>query len=208
MHNKIRQGLSGLALAAVPWMFVGEAHAQIDNNNTDQRLMVCSAIANVRDRLACYESVAESIKAGDETDIEDIQSEVPDVVMETAPPPAVKRVPAMPPATESRSAPVADERADLPVVPEAVAPRARAPQSRDTGNGDLTGTSVVARVWENHDGRFTVKLDNGQYWRETEGTRVGIPEVGQAVKVTRSLFGSYRMKIDGIPRTAWVRPTD
>ncbi len=112
------------------------------------------------------------------------------------------------PKLETAAAPAA------PAAPAAVsqvsAPPADAEEFKENNvaGSDLTGGGVIVRVWERHDGRFTVKLNNGQHWRETEGTRVGIPDVGDEVTVSRGLFGSYRMKIDGIARVAWVRPDE
>ena len=140
------------------------------------------------------------------------------------PSPAATPTPVAEPVPESTPTPVAQpapERAPTEqVAPAAAAPapvsQMPAPQAdaeefkenNVAGTGDLTGGGIIVRVWERHDGRFTVKLNNGQYWRETEGTRVGIPDVGDEVTVSRGLFGSYRMKIDGISRVAWVRPDE
>jgi hypothetical protein len=68
-------------------------------------------------------------------------------------------------------------------------------------------TATIVRVWTMHDQRFSVELDNGQRWRETQGTRVGKPKEGALVTISSGSFGSYRMKIDGITRKAWVRRT-
>lgn len=113
--------------------------------------------------------------------------------------PAADVSPSVAAATGSAVSQAPAPQADAEVYKENVAP---------SNDGDLTGEGVIVRVWERHDGRFTVKLNNGQYWRETEGTRVGVPDVGDVVTVTRGLFGSYRMKIDGISRVAWVRPDE
>ena len=67
--------------------------------------------------------------------------------------------------------------------------------------------ATIVRVWMNHDQRFGVELDNGQKWREVQGTKVGKPKEGALVTISTGGFGGYRMKIDGIARKAWVRRT-
>ena len=65
--------------------------------------------------------------------------------------------------------------------------------------------ATIVKVTMHSDRRFSVQLDNGQVWRETQGTRVGVPKEGAVAVVTAGKFGGYRMKIDGIARQAWVR---
>lgn len=85
--------------------------------------------------------------------------------------------------------------------------------------------AMIVRSWRNNDGRFSVELDNGQVWRETQGSRVGgqvdndpvfgaprasragLPKVGGSVEVNAAKTGGYRMKIEGIRQTAFVRRT-
>lgn len=65
----------------------------------------------------------------------------------------------------------------------------------------------ITSVTKHHDGRFSVTLDNGQVWRETSGSRVGLPAQGSRVELKRGRFGGYRMNIDGLYQTAWVKRT-
>lgn len=208
-------------------LFCCSAIAQ-DATERDRQLLACDAIENVEQRLACFNEVVESLRPAPATtarETAEIAAPAPDAVPPTAPStmprPAVaettRTVPATQPTAMDTTEPVAATPAvkETPeqIIYEVKAPKP-APQARPTEpvrrtvKQDLTGSARIAQVWENLDGRFSVELDNGQVWRETEGTRVGMPERGAAVKVTRSLFGSYRMKIDGVPRVAWVRPID
>lgn len=191
-----------------------------DSTVTDQRLLACDAIENSAERLACFNEVVESLRsppaAKATADVVEAQPPAPgpEVRPESAPEPAARPDAAV----VSEAAPGAEPGKDNPasVTYEAQAPKAqpapvkpatRVTETRKT-TADLTGSAHIERVWQNLDGRFTVRLDNGQVWRETEGSRVGIPDAGASVKITRSLFGSYRMKIDGIPQLAWVRQTE
>lgn len=67
--------------------------------------------------------------------------------------------------------------------------------------------AMITSVTKHHDGRFSVTLDNGQIWRETSGSRVGLPAQGSRVELKRGRFGGYRMNIDGLYQTAWVKRT-
>ena len=85
--------------------------------------------------------------------------------------------------------------------------------------------ATIVRSWRNNDGRFSVELDNGQTWRETQGSRVagpsdnnlvwggrnasgaGLPREGRSVEVFEGRFGGYRMRIEGITQLAHVRRT-
>lgn len=69
-------------------------------------------------------------------------------------------------------------------------------------------SATIVRAWRNHDGRFSVELNNGQVWRETQGTRVGMPKEGKSVEIFEGRFGGYRMRIEDIRRIAWVRRTN
>ncbi len=68
-------------------------------------------------------------------------------------------------------------------------------------------SATIVRAWRNHDGRFSVELNNGQVWRETQGTRVGMPKEGRSVEIFEGRFGGYRMRIEDIRSIAWVRRT-
>jgi hypothetical protein len=86
--------------------------------------------------------------------------------------------------------------------------------------------ATVVRSWRHNDGRFSVELDNGQVWRETQGSRIsapldndqvfgaprsskaGLPKVGGTVDISEGRLGSYRMRIEGIRQTALVRRTN
>ncbi len=72
---------------------------------------------------------------------------------------------------------------------------------------DQVVVAKITSVTKHHDGRFSVTLDNGQIWRETSGSRVGLPAQGSRVELKRGRFGGYRMNIDGLYQTAWVKRT-
>jgi hypothetical protein len=68
--------------------------------------------------------------------------------------------------------------------------------------------ATIVKVRQHHDGRFSVELNNGQIWRETQGSKVRTPKAGQLVEVRKGKVGGYRMKIEGVPSLASVRLTN
>lgn len=190
------------------------------NTSTVDRLLACDAITHPGDRLACFDSIAEGTRQDRSATIlttrpseaPSASPDRPDVLNAPEAREVVDVVdddgedPAKPEAMQSRAASAGT--AD-PVEPETRSPRQTAAAVDPNGGSDedLTGRGVIVRVWQHHDGRFSVELDNGHVWRETEGTRVGTPKTGSGVAITRGRFGGFRMKIDGIRRQAWVRPT-
>lgn len=232
MHARpIRHPLQLALLCAT--LFSIAAFAQSDRD-LSERLLACDALQNAQDRLACFNRLVDGIKAppaelvrprngtSATTDVPSQTSPAPPSEPADplpAPAPAVDAGPSSAASEPERAATAAAPRAQpqptpagstqAPASAEAsAAPEAPVREEPSPRPAGLTGEAVIVRVWENYDGRFTVELDNGNVWRETQGTRVGIPEVGAKVEVTRSLFGAYRMKIDGIPRIAWIRQTD
>ena len=195
---------------ALLWVAATSVDAQ-NNAPTDERLLACDAIKDEAQRLACFNRVVEELRP------EVVEESPPDAApgsssrTRATPPVATKNAEDVDGLTPRRDQPVEVVRPAVAPANTTDSPPVAAAVDADRGDKrdiDLTGNGIIVGVWENYDGRFTVELNNGVLWRETEGTRVGIPEVGDGVTVTRGVFGSYRMKIDGIARVAWVRPTE
>ena len=204
------------------------------SSDTESRLLACGDIGNPRDRLACFDSVVESVRpmeglvldgaapphgaevaavgvAVSASGAVPVSSEpAPAAVSATAsepapnpaPGPAPRAVPG--PAAGAAVATTAPAAGAPPASPGTAAKAPEVDANEDT-EPEATGSAVITSVRENLDGRFTVELDNGEVWRETEGSRVGMPKEGASIRISRGAFGSYRMKIDGIPREARVR---
>ena len=67
--------------------------------------------------------------------------------------------------------------------------------------------AAVSASSTDHIGRFTVRLDNGQVWRQIDPLAVPVrvhPDDMPAVEITRSGFGGYRMKFPASGRTVAV----
>ncbi|MDH3533037.1 MAG: hypothetical protein OEO82_08910, partial [Gammaproteobacteria bacterium] len=76
---------------------------------------------------------------------------------------------------------------------------------------DVSGIPCEAKIVKvrlHHDGRFSVRLDNGETWRETRETKMRVPEAGRLVEIFKDGPGGHRMRIKGNPRVAWVKRSD
>ncbi len=170
------------ALVITAWIVGATCVQAQDEHSTpiEQQLLACDAVADLSKRLVCFDSVVDNLRLD--------KAESPVAVEEGLATAGVAVAP------------------EIAAVTVSEAPAVTADE--DSGEKDLNVTAVIVRVWQNLDGRFSVELDNGQVWRETEGSRVGMPKAGSAVEVSTAALGSHQMKIDGIARKARVRRTN
>ncbi|MEM9333771.1 MAG: hypothetical protein AAGA33_02880 [Pseudomonadota bacterium] len=186
-----------------------------------EQLMVCAAIKESESRLACFDAIARTSVA-DQTEA--------NVVTKPRVEPASVSVPETEPTKSSM--PTAAGSLDPAEVSEVAEPveavgsadsaemgaetMAREEKQKAKNNEKKKKkekaprelvTATISRVTPQLDGRWSVTLDNGQVWRESQGSKVGLPSEGAAVTLSKGRFGGYRMEIDGLYRTAWVKRT-
>ena len=172
----------------------GSAQAD-ESGDLQERLLACEGIVSQEEQLECFNAVVDGLDRSKP---------------QAAQPGKPKQQPAVAPAAAAmpKSTTVPVEQA--PVV-EAVLPEPDSDYGlkvkKDKKPKEAAVMATIVRVWMNHDQRFGVELDNGQKWREVQGTKVGKPKEGALVTISTGGFGGYRMKIDGITRKAWVRRT-
>ena len=223
----IRTAAKMAALTTVATLAIGSADPVRAQGNaqteTTDLLLACDKIIDIHEKLACFDAVVNSVKHGRAAPVVDSPAPAPaaqSTITESIESPVVTAAPE-PAAAEGSSIP-----ANAPDTPTA----ASATEVDDFGRESMKAErsekkkkekkkkekkkdmepiqATIVRSWRNHDDRFSVELDNGQVWRETQGTRVGRePKEGRSVKISEGRFGGYRMKIDGIPSVAWVRRT-
>ncbi|MDJ0758596.1 MAG: hypothetical protein QNJ19_04315 [Woeseiaceae bacterium] len=201
------------------------------------QLKICAAIEDADARLACFDAIGRATPAEAPTEEEApvppaVEAAPPAPEVDETPAatavPAVSEeavVEAVEPAPAESAAEVAPaveaeddfgldsmtEREKERLAREADKAEAAARKQAEKEAREKERNAVVKariiRVQRHSDGRFSVTLDNGQVWRETQGSRVGIPGEGAMVELTKGRFGGYRMNIDGLYRTAWVKRT-
>lgn len=192
--------ISGIAACLVTFP------AAAQQGNTADRLLECDRLSDPELKLACYDAVVNGLKEGESPDSSEHRprteahtagQEQGAAAIPAAPVEPATALPAEAAAAESSAV---DEDFGLE--------NQRAAERREQERGGETEESLeatIVKVTVHHDRRFSVQLDNGQVWRETQGTRVGVPKEGAAVVITAGKLGGYRMTIDGIAREAWVR---
>ncbi len=201
---------------------------------TNDRLLACNAITDPTEKLECFAAVVRELEQDTEVpgavppSAEPTQM-MPEPAASPAPVAAAAAAPIVSSAPESKPQPDADagEKSSTAIV--ATNSSSEADVSTVSGEKyfglkrDLLGvitaadlealnnldfiSATIVEVWSTIDNRFEIRLDNGQIWRETDGTRVRIPKVRSAVRISRGSLGSYRMKVDNNNRQAGVRRT-
>lgn len=167
-------------VGAAPAVAQGLAEGEIT-----EQLLVCDDVIDLTERLTCFNAIVDNLKAA--------------LVVPVADSPSTSVSATEAPDVAPAASPEIDDFGSEGIV-------SRSAQEEESSAVDNIEATIV-RSWRNHDGRFSVELDNGQIWRETQGTRVGQPKVETSVKISRGRFGGYRMKFEHIKRVAWVRRT-
>ena len=194
-------------------------------NGITERLLACDGITDLTERLVCFNTVVKDLKQSPAAPA--ASSPSASAPASDSPPPAARTTTTASPAAPSVAVAPEPAAADasLPPTDTPVAPTATsATEADDFGRDGMKAEpdrqenkekkkdaeviqATIVRSWRNHDERFSVELDNGQVWRETQGTRVGLPKEGRSVEISEGRFGGYRMKIENIRKIAWVRRT-
>ncbi len=196
-----------------------------------EKLKICAAIEDSASRLACFDAIGRTSEPAPEPPPEVKQPPAPPAlapaVMEPdaepdpvtvtepaeagavePPPSSVPEAPAVEPEppTGAGSVEPAEMGAETIERQQKQKEKNKKKKKKDKEPREIVNATIV-RVTEQLDGRWSVTLDNGQVWRESQGSKVGIPDEGASVELFKGRFGGYRMNIDGLHRTAWVKRT-
>ncbi len=189
-------------------------------DKTDERIRACGEVEDAAERMECFNALVESVN---ESPAE------PDVSAVNAAPAAAAT--ATKPATDTAAAATSAAPAEQSPAPAAAtsatatATTSPATEADDFGLEDSMAAeaeqqekeeqkksepesihSTITRSQKSGLNHFVVRLDNGQIWEETDGSRrMGLPKVGLPVEINRGRFGGYRMKIGNDNQIAWVR---
>jgi hypothetical protein len=182
-----------------------------DRKNLEDRLLECNAIADRLEELACYDAVVESLEARTE---EEASTSVMDDVKADSSVNSAAAVVVTGGAAVTVSSQTQRSTASVPVANPDDATAGKEKEDVVANDAIEKETKLtpfdatIVDVWRTQDDRFAVKLDNGQIWRETAGSRITVPKKGWTVKVTKSRFSGYRMEIENRKRLASVRLVD
>lgn len=152
------------------------------NDDLQAEVIKCGAIADNRQRIACYDRIARlAASAAQETHrrLSNEQDETPSQEQTTQPTPAVP---------EASSAAEARPPAD----PKRAIDAFGAEKLRHSGGEALDRVvAEIAAVRKLSRGNFQLTLDNGQKWREIEYDKYARYAVGDIVEVRRGRLGTY-----------------
>lgn len=163
---------------------------------------ICAAKTNAKERLACYDAIAQRLRAGDVS-----ASVAPAAPMAAAPAAAAPVAPAPVAAAPVAPAPVAAAPVAPPVAAPAAQPEAqfgaetlkkdtRAAAGQPEPLDEIHG--VIAKLTFSPLGRAIIALDNGQVWRQVEGDTDRFKgKEGETATVARALLGSYSLTVQG-----------
>lgn len=162
-------------IAATAVAFVMGGTASAQSNGA---ILKCRAMADKEQRLACYDGIADTLN----------------------------------PATPGEAAGTAGQSAEAEMQAKAAAfgaekipAKARAGAAGEEEKLD-TLDAAIARIGSDQSGNMIFDLDNGQTWRVLSGTMALPPiHVGDAVQLSRSSLGGYRLKLLDVRRTVPVK---
>lgn len=189
---------AGMALSLVAALFLVAAltpTSALAQDDAAGEVLACDRINDPSDRLACFGDLADRLRQGGAR------------ASRVVPPrPATLEAPS----SASRSANSAVNPAtstDDDFGRDSIKNKTGQDKERAKKKRDERLSASIVRRWKTADGHFAVELDNGQIWRETDGSKVRIPKRSTSVEIYRGRFGGYRMKIEKAGQPAWVRRT-
>ena len=215
------------ALACSRWLGVmlGVAAAGSFAQPASQReLEGCATITTALERLQCFEMltrrgaepaapVSDPVLPPASTPLPEsapltpaVESTPPPAVAESASPQPVAESSPLPSRAESPLVPPIAESASLTPVESAWRPSAdSSPINDDSAEADILNATVL-EVSEGLRGNLYFHLQNGQVWRQIEAHHVPMPANGPfAVRISRGVFGEYRLRVGEKGRLVRIR---
>ncbi len=190
---------AGLSLLAPPLAMAQE------ELSLESVILHCASVKTSDARLECFDALAVSLgstelAAGTPEAADAPSPQAPDTQTAAAAPqspdaPAVVTAQAAP----APRAPAADQQSRRFIVIDADSKEGKRAQ-RDTkmGRGEAF-TAIVAAGKRNNTGRLFVQFDDGQIWREIEGSSKNgaIPKKGSTAMLEKGMFKSWWVVFDG-----------
>ncbi|MEL6112528.1 MAG: hypothetical protein AAFR20_06965 [Pseudomonadota bacterium] len=189
--------LASLNLSA----FIIPAAAQ-DVVTIEEALQICNRVTNARDRLDCFEGLADAASPDQERSVskttdtpepsaaqsltQENSSSADRTALEPGKNPPVEDLDSNTSETNTPAKP----RKRFVIIPEEEAKERFARELTPREKGKPYQASV-RKAWTNGFGKLMVLLDNGEVWKQTEGGRPRIPKVGVSANLTKSPFGSW-----------------
>lgn len=184
---------AAVLLAALAMLWPGDA-ADAQENIRDN-LLACEKISDQSNRADCFSAIVANLREGTAPEPDQATTPVADEPVATPAPEPV----ALPQPTSSGPASPADFGS------ESIRRKGSDAEAAAKKKSEEQLVANIASLRTGPYGHFIVKLDNGQVWRETDGSHVRLSKKHSKVEIFRGRFGGYRMRIEGIRKIAWVR---
>lgn len=169
--------------------------------NLEFSIGICAAKANAKERLACYDAIAQRLRAGEiSAPVAAAPAPAPVAVAPAAPAPvAAAPVPVAPPAAAPAAVPVPPAPVAQPESQfgaEYIKKETRQATGQPEPLDEIHG--VIAKLAFSPLGRAIITLDNGQVWRQVEGDTDHFKgKEGDTTTIARALLGSYSLTVQG-----------
>ncbi|MDX1405847.1 MAG: hypothetical protein R3192_14980 [Woeseiaceae bacterium] len=187
-----------ITCAAVVVVSTGVAQENVSLSDLER----CAAFESDAEQLACFR---DTLKRGDS---ESHAAELPATVV--APDESPQQVPARP-SEKVVAGPAPQEsvkretQQPTPAPPDVESQGVVSEGAPSTSQPSELHATIVSAHRTVH-GKIVATLDNGQVWRETDGSYYrGAVTAGAAVVISKRRFGGYRMKIADQPGAVLVR---
>ncbi len=170
--------------------------------NLEFSIGICSAKTNAKERLACYDAIAQRLRAGEIAAPVAVPAAPAPVAVAPAAPAPVAPAPlaaapvAAAPAPAPAPVPAAAPAPETQFGAEALKKETRAATGQPEQLDEIHG--VIAKLAFSPIGRAIVTLDNGQVWRQVEGDTDRFKgKEGDTATIERALLGSYSLTVQG-----------
>jgi hypothetical protein len=165
-----------LSLAAWGAVVLSSYGAQAQPNDLNARLGACRSIGDVQSRVACYDGLVDGLGAAVTPSAASLRAAAPPPAMAApAPNPPAPHLPAQANLFGGDDLPPPKREPDAAPIPDHIIAKASAVRT------DAAGLVIVT-------------LDNGQTWRQTDGSALRV-KPGAEVKIRSGLMGSYLMSL-------------
>lgn len=172
---------------------------QAQASSIQDAMTKCSQVSNSLQRLVCYDRLAKSMRqyTGLEQSVSTVSRQ-----------PAVS-APTQRPATPERPAVAATQAADpTTLTPSVAVPTAEQEfgleHKRDTDKMISRLYASIAQISTNQYRKRVITLENGQQWRQQDGSTLKIA-VGDRVYIERGSLGSFYMSNDDVNKRMKVK---
>ncbi len=173
------------------------AQSQAEAVTIEEALRICNRIKNSRDRLDCFEGLADAAAPESETTARNDQETDIDIKIgdgegsgsEIQTPQIAAPAEKLDSTDESKST----SRKRFVILPEEEA-KERLDKFRTPREKGEAYTSTVRKAWFNNERKLMVLMNNGEIWKQSQGKKPRKPKPGAEVNFKKTRLGSWFVK--------------